>query len=41
MAAPGMRNADWNDVLQNVNPFGLASVGAALALTLCVIGAAW
>ncbi len=41
MAGYPVRNANWNDVLSNVNPFGLASVGAAIALTFCVIGAAW
>jgi len=34
-------NQNWNDVMQNINPFSLASVGAALSLTMCVIGAAW
>lgn len=36
-----LHNADWNDVLTNIDPFAFASMGAALALTMCVIGAAW
>ncbi len=42
MAAAGVvYNRDWNQVFENINPFSLGSIGAALALTLCVIGAAW
>lgn len=36
-----IHNTNWGDVFDNINPFALASVGSALALTLCVIGAAW
>ena len=34
-------NQDWNDVLTHIDPYAFANVGAALALTMCVIGAAW
>lgn len=34
-------NDDWNTVLQNIDPTAFALVGAALALVLCVVGAAW
>ena len=37
----GLHNANWTDVLSNVNPFSLASVGTSSALFLCVMGAAW
>lgn len=37
----GLHNANWSDVLSNVDPFSLAGVGASSALFLCVIGAAW
>ena len=40
-AAPGVNNASWGQVFLNVNPYALANMGAALGLTLCVIGAAW
>ncbi len=36
-----LHNADWIDVFSNINPFMLASLGSSLALTLCIIGAAW
>jgi hypothetical protein len=43
MATPllPLRNAGWGQVLANIDPFAFAYVGSALALTLCVIGAAW
>lgn len=41
MSLPGLHNDSWSDVLSNINPFMFASLGGALALTLCVIGAAW
>lgn len=41
MSAPPLRNAGWGDVLENIDPFALASLGSTFALTLCVIGAAW
>ena len=34
-------NANWSSLLQSVDPFAFAGLGSALALTLCVIGAAW
>ena len=36
-----LHNVDWFDVIGTVDPFFLANLGATLALTLCVIGAAW
>jgi hypothetical protein len=36
-----LNNADWGDVLSNIDPFAFGSMGATFALTLCVIGAAW
>jgi V-type H+-transporting ATPase 21kDa proteolipid subunit len=36
-----LKNGDWNEVLSNIDPFAFAGVGSALALTLCVVGAAW
>ena len=36
-----LHNLGWEDVLSNIDPFALANLGSALALTLCVIGAAW
>lgn len=36
-----MYNTNWADVLNHIDPFAFANVGSALALTLCVIGAAW
>lgn len=36
-----LHNRDWTDVLSNIDPFAYAGLGSALALTLCVIGAAW
>jgi len=36
-----LKNADWNEVLSNIDPYAFAGVGSALALTLCVVGAAW
>jgi V-type H+-transporting ATPase proteolipid subunit len=38
---PPYQNADWSDVLSNIDPFALASMGSTFGLTLCVIGAAW
>ena len=36
-----LHNGGWQDVLENIDPFAFAGLGTALALTLCVIGAAW
>jgi hypothetical protein len=36
-----LHNANWVDVLTHIDPFAFANVGAALALTLCIVGAAW
>jgi len=36
-----LNNADWSTVLSSIDPFAFAGVGSALALTLCVLGAAW
>ena len=36
-----LHNRGWEDVLSSIDPFAFANLGAALALTLCVIGAAW
>ena len=36
-----LHNVDWFDVIGTVDPFFLANMGSTLALTLCVIGAAW
>jgi hypothetical protein len=41
MAGLVILNRDWSQVLSNINPFSFGSIGAALALTLCVIGAGW
>ncbi len=40
-ALPGLNNNGWGEVFNNINPFLFSSLGAALALTLCVMGAAW
>ena len=40
-ASQHLHNANWQDVLNNVDPFAFASIGIAMALALCVIGAAW
>jgi len=39
--ATALSNADWNDVLSNLDPFFLAGLGTAFALAFCVIGAGW
>jgi hypothetical protein len=36
-----LHNANWSDVLSNIDPFAFAGIGSAMALTLCVLGAAW
>jgi len=36
-----LHNADWSDVLSNIDPFAFAGIGSSMALTLCVLGAAW
>lgn len=36
-----LHNADLADVFSNIDPFAFASMGSALALTTCIIGAAW
>lgn len=41
MSNATLHNANWSDVLNNIDPFALASVGSSMALVLCVIGAAW
>ena len=40
-AQPGVNNAGWGQVLNNINPFLFASTGVALGLALCIVGAAW
>ncbi len=34
-------NADWNEVLMNINPYTFAFMGVAFAIGFCVLGAAW
>lgn len=34
-------NVDWLDVANNIDPFYFASLGSAIALIACVVGAAW
>lgn len=36
-----LNNVDWFNAIGTVDPFFLANLGSTLALTLCVIGAAW
>ena len=36
-----LRNSNWGDALSHIDPFAFAAMGTVLALTLCVIGAAW
>ena len=33
--------ANWSDVLGKIDPFAFANLGATIALTFCIIGAAW
>jgi len=37
----GLHNGSWQDVLENIDPYAFAGLGTALALVLCVMGAAW
>eukprot|EP00753_Platysulcus_tardus_P017037 PLAT6218.1.p1 GENE.PLAT6218.1~~PLAT6218.1.p1 ORF type:complete len:190 (-),score=75.60 PLAT6218.1:62-631(-) len=36
-----LHNADWGDVLSNLDPYGMAMMGASVCLFLSVLGAAW
>lgn len=41
MSSKYLHNADWNEVLSNIDPYAFAGMGVSIALTMCVVGAAW